>query len=140
MIKVLPTVLGLAAALLTGTPAAASSGEPHPLTPWVRAVEAHEPTWVDIYWQTGRKICDAEVTVDGRKVDVGYPSNTGTYTSFSQSDRLEPGRVDRTAINVTAHYRKSAFAPIEATITYTNCRNDTEKSKSFRLTLPVLVQ
>ncbi|MEV4639360.1 hypothetical protein AB0J80_18610 [Actinoplanes sp. NPDC049548] len=138
-------VLGVAAvaaltSVLIGTPAAAAGDGPRPIMNWVRAVDAHEPTWVDIYWRTGKKICDAEVVVEGRKVDVGYPSNTGTYTSFSQSDMLKPGRIDRTAVNVTAHYKRSAFVPIEATITYTNCKNDMEKTKHFELTLPVLAR
>ncbi|MEV6598306.1 hypothetical protein AB0M36_15715 [Actinoplanes sp. NPDC051346] len=135
---IVATVAAGLAPVATGTPAAASGGGPHPLMSWVQAVEAHEPTWVDIYWRTGRKICDAQVQVAGRKVDVGYPSNTGAYTSFSRDDSLRSGELDRTAVNVTAHYGRSAFVPLEATMTYTNCVSDEVKVKSFPLTLPVL--
>jgi len=144
MIKYRPIVLAavaVAAGLattLTGAPAAAAASGPSPITTWLNPVKPHKATWVNVHWTTGRKICDAEVRVAAGKVDVAYPSNTGTYTSFSQSDSLRGGHVDRTAVNVTAHYSRTAFVPLEATITYTNCKNDTVRSKTFWLTLHVL--
>ncbi|BCJ51754.1 hypothetical protein Asp14428_32290 [Actinoplanes sp. NBRC 14428] len=127
------------APMLASTPASAGGSGPHPVTPWVRGVEAHTPTWVDIHWQTGAKICDAHVWVKGEHVDVRYPSNTGTYTSFHRDEMLKPGEVGRTAVAVTAHRDKSAFVPLEATLIYTNCKSDKAKVKGFRLTLPVIV-
>ena len=126
------------ASVLTGTPAAAAASGPTPITTWLTAVKPHKTTWVNVHWTTGRKICDAEVVVEGRKVDVAYPGNTDPYTSFSQSDKLRAGHVDRTAFTVTAHYDHSDFVPLKATITYTNCKSDAVKERSFWLTLPVL--
>ena len=126
------------ASVLTGTPAAAAASGPTPVTTWLEAVKPHKATWVDVHWTTGKKICDAEVVVEGRKVDVAYPSNTGTYTSFSQGDELKAGHVDRTAVRVTAHHDRSDFLALKATITYTNCKSDAVKTKTHWLTLPVL--
>ncbi|MGA5304543.1 hypothetical protein ACPCHT_31850 [Nucisporomicrobium flavum] len=136
-VAALAVAAGLATAL-TGTPAEAAAGGPSPITTWLNPVKPHKATWVNVHWTTGRKICDAEVRVEGDKVDVSYPSNTDTYSSFSQSDSLRGGHVDRTAVNVTAHYGRTAFVPLEATITYTTCKSDAVRSKTFWLTLPVL--
>jgi len=126
------------ASVLTGTPVSAAASGPTPVTTWLNPVKAHKATWVNVHWTTGKKICDAEVVVEGRKVDVAYPSNTDTYTSFSQGDELKAGHVDRTAVNVTAHHDRSDFVPLKTTIAYTNCKSDAVKKRSFWLTLPVL--
>ncbi|MFI5492967.1 hypothetical protein [Actinoplanes sp. NPDC051859] len=123
----------------TGAPAAASSG-PRPVAKWLSAVEAGEPTWVNIHWTTDTKICDAQVWVKGNNtVDIEYPSTTMKYTSFSRDDMLKPWEKDRTAFEVTANQTKAGTRQLEATLIYTNCKSDKAKVKSFKLYLPVLV-
>jgi hypothetical protein len=51
---------------------------------------------------TGTAVCDFQLTVRGRHVDVTYPSNTGTYSSFYSDDYLGVMGSDYTAFRVTA--------------------------------------
>ena len=126
-------------AAVAPAPALASVNGPEPVTTWLAAVEPGEPTWVNVFWTAGKKICDVRVTVRAPKVDVRYPSNTGDHSSFSQTTDLRSQRVDHTAIQVTARHRKRVFVPLTATITYTDCgRKAVEQAEIFRLTLPVL--
>lgn len=125
------------------TPAAAAPPEwmhgPMPVTNWLwPGVRAHNPTWVDIVWQTDVPVCDGQVTVKGdAAIDVQYPAD-GTYTSFYRDSSLRPGQPDFTAIKITAHYRTSRLAFLRATITYNDCGSParTHRSKSL-LALPV---
>jgi hypothetical protein len=123
----------------TTNPAAAAGPGPQPVTNWLDAVPAGERSWVSLYWTTGRKICDAAVTVEGDGVQIGYPDNTGTYTSFSQSAKLRPGRLDYTAFTVRPRAGAEQFRQVEATLSYTTCgRQAVEKAQTFRLTFAVL--
>ena len=127
--------------VLTGTtmPASAAGPGPQPVTNWVDAVPAGERSWVQIYWTTGRKICDAAVTVEGEGVRIGYPENTGSYTSFSQRAKLKPGRLDYTAFTVRPRAGAGQFRQLEATLSYTTCgKQAVEKADKFRLTMAVL--
>ncbi len=139
----------LVAALLTGAalspvvtaaPAVASVSGPVPITTWTTTVAPHQPTWINIFWTTHQKICDAQVTVAADRVDVSYPVNTATFTSFSQSDRLKPRRVDYTAVRVTAHHSgRRSFVPLAVTIAYNTCgKHAVDETDTFGLTLPVL--
>lgn len=127
--------------LAVPAPADAAPGGPRPVTSWLAPVEAGEATWVRVDWTTGRRICDAELTVDGDDVKIGYPGNTGTYTSFSRGTDLKPKRADYTAFRVRPEYDFSEFVLLEATLTYDTCGADAvPKKKTFWLILPVLVQ
>ena len=139
------TIAALAATgVLAGvatTPAVAAGPGPQPVTSWLDAVAAGERSWVSIYWTTGRRICDGAVTVDGDDVQIGYPQNTVTYTSFSQSAKLRPGRLDYTAFTVRPSAGGDLFRQVEATLSYNTCgRQAVEKSAQFRLTMAVLPQ
>ena len=123
----------------TATPAAASVSTPKPVTTWLSSVKPHQPTWVHIFWFSTKKICDAEVTVEGKKVDISYPESTGDYSSFSDGGDLKARFVDYTAINVTAHYSKKKNVALEATISYNTCgAYASDKTKTYALTLPVV--
>jgi hypothetical protein len=125
------------ATVATATPATASDPGPRPVTTWLPPVPAGETSWVSVSWTTGRKICDAAVTVEGDDVRVGYPDATGTHTSFSRSDELKPGRPDYTAFTVRST-GDELFLRLEATLTYLTCgRHPVEKARNYRLTLPV---
>jgi hypothetical protein len=125
--------------MATAAPAVASANGPMPITTWTTTVKPHQPTWIDIFWATNKKICDAQVTVVADRVDVFYPTNTATFTSFSQSDRLKPRRVDYTAVRVTAHHSDRSFVPLTVTIAYNTCgRHAVDETDVFGLTLPVL--
>ncbi|MFI7541510.1 hypothetical protein [Actinoplanes sp. NPDC049599] len=126
-------------AVATTNPATAAGPGPQPVTSWLDAVPAEERSWVSIYWTTGRKICDGAVTVTGEDVRIGYPENTGTYTSFSQSAKLRPGRLDYTAFTVRPRAGAEQFRQVEATLSYNTCgRHAVEKAQTFRLTFAVL--
>jgi len=130
-------VTGLAT-VATTTPATASGPGPRPVTSWLQAVPAGETSWVSVSWTTGRKICDAAVTVEGDDVRIGYPDNTGTYTSFSRGDKLRPGRPDYTAFTVHPSDEDELFLRLEATLSYHTCgRHPVEKARTYRLILPV---
>jgi len=136
MVAAAVAALGMATAM--ATPAAAACKGPRPVTTWLKAVKAHKTTWVTVDWKTGKKICDAKVTVAGRDVEIGYPSNTETYTSFSQSDTLKPHRTDYTAFWVWPDFDATEFAPLKATLSFNTCgAHAVQKSKAFWLTLPV---
>ncbi|GAA3346660.1 hypothetical protein GCM10020358_58520 [Amorphoplanes nipponensis] len=126
-------------AMATPTAAVASRPGPRPVTTWVDAVPAGQTSWVSVNWTTGRKICDAKVTVEGGDVRIGYPENTGTYTSFWQSDRLRPKRLDYTAFTVHPEGPADRYRQLHATLRYTTCgRHAVEKAQTYRLTLVVL--
>jgi hypothetical protein len=125
--------------VVPATPAAASVNGPQPITTWTSTVAPHQPTWINVFWATNKKICDARVTVAADHVDVLYPENTGDYTSFSQSDRLKPHQVDYTAVRLTAHLADRSFVPLAVTMSYHTCgRHATDVTDTFALTLPVL--
>jgi hypothetical protein len=137
MLAVVSLVLGLAT-VATTTPATASGPGPRPVTGWLQAVPAGETSWVSVSWTTGRKICAAAVTVEGDNVLVGYPGNTGTYTSFSRGDKLKPGQLDFTAFTVQPGDDGERFLRLEATLSYHTCgRHPVEKARIYPLTLPV---
>jgi hypothetical protein len=120
-------------------PAAAAGPGPRPVTTWLDAVAAEEWTGVSVYWTTGRKICDGAVTVAGADVQIGYPENTGTYTSFSRGAELEPRQLDYTAFTVRPRAGENLFRQVEATLSYHTCgRHPVEKAEIFRLTFAVL--
>ena len=113
--------MGMATVGLASPAAASVHGGPRPVSNWLRAVQAHTGTWVNIGWRTDRRICDVEVRVDGgRRVDVDYPGFR-RYTSFSRGDSLRPGRTDYTAIRVTPDFNRAGVAVLRATIEYDNC-------------------
>src|SRR4051794_35206883 len=81
--------------LVAPTAAQAAPRGPQPVSNFVHRVRAHTDTWVSVRWQTERRICDATVWVNGRRVDVDYPRGRHS-TSFSRGDTLRPGRSDYT--------------------------------------------
>lgn len=123
----------------TATPAVATSPGPRPVTSRLAVVPADQTSWVTVHWTTGRKICAARLTVTGTDVLIGYPGDAGMHTSFSRSDRLKPGRPDYTAFAVLPAGDDDRVLRLEATLNYHTCgRHPVEKSRIFRLTLPVI--
>lgn len=135
------TVLTAAVAAVLGgaAPAGAAVSGPQPITTWTSTVRPGQPTWVSIFWATNTKVCGVHVTVDAPDVDVYYPANTETYTSFSQSDKLRPNHVDYTAVRLTANYSGTTFVPLQTTMEYNTCGDDdTNQHDTFELTVPVI--
>ena len=54
----------------TVAPAAAARPGPQPVSTWLRAVRANTGTWINVYWRTDRRICDAEVRFSGARVGI----------------------------------------------------------------------
>ncbi|WP_433725616.1 hypothetical protein ACQP2Y_06910 [Actinoplanes sp. CA-051413] len=126
------------ASLVAPTAAEAAPRGPQPVSNFVQRVRAHTDTWVSIRWQTDRRICDAQVWVSGRRVDVDYPRNARS-TSFSRGDSLRPGRTDFTAFRVNADFDRSGVALLRATLVYDNCgRFDRPVRRSFGIAMPVV--
>jgi hypothetical protein len=122
----------------TVAPAVAAGNGPRPVSNWLRAVRANTPTWVNVYWRTDRRVCDAEVRVSGARVRVDYPWHRN-YTSFSRGDNLWPGRTDYTAVQVTPYFNRAGIAVLRATISYDDCRpHGFTRRSSTVLTLPVI--
>lgn len=126
------------ASLVAPTAAEAVPQGPQPVSNFVQRVRAHTDTWVSIRWQTDRRICDAMVWVNGRRVDVQYPRGN-RFTSFSRGDTLFSRRTDVTAFRVNADFDRSGVALLRATIAYDNCgRRDRTLRRSFSLAMPVV--
>ena len=124
--------------LVAPTAAEAAPRGPQPVSNFVQRVRANTDTWVGIRWQTDRRICDAQVWVSGRRVDVDYPRNARS-TSFSRGDWLRPGRTDFTAFRVNADFDRSGVALLRATIVYDNCgRFDRPMRRTFGIAMPVV--
>ena len=122
----------------TVAPAVAAEKGPRPVSNWLRAVRANTPTWVNVYWRTDRRVCDAEVRFNGARLRVDYPG-WRNYTSFSRGDNLRPFRTDYTAVRVTPYFNRSGIALLRATITYDDCRlHGFTRRSSTVLTLPVV--
>ena len=137
MLATMSLVMGLATAATTASATASGPG-PRPVTSRLQAAPPGETSWVSVSWTTGRKICGAAVTVEGDDVRIGYPDNTGTYTSFSRGDKLKPGRPDYTAFTVRPTDDDELFLRLEATLSYHTCgRHPVEKARTYRLILPV---
>jgi hypothetical protein len=134
-------VTGLTLGLLAATagPAAASVEGPKAVTTWAAAVSPGTPTWIELFWTTGKKLCHVQVTVAAANVDVVYPTNTGDYSSLSQSSTLRAYHIDETSVRITANYPTTAWVPLKATMSFDYCApNPVPKTESFTITLPVL--
>jgi hypothetical protein len=118
-IAVIMAVTAAVASAAPATPASAAVQDgPRPLVNAVKAVKVGVPTWVKTFWVTHRDVCDATVTVSGARVDVLYPSNTDTYTSFRRDATLAVGDYDYTAFRVTATSKKTTVVKLKVTISY----------------------
>src|SRR6478752_5219170 len=69
-----------------------------PVTRALGAVVAGQQSWVRIPWTTDAPVCSVAVTVTADGADVGYPVNTGGYSSFYRQDRLAASVHDYTAV------------------------------------------
>jgi len=139
MVATAIAVTGMATAGMAA-PAAASSyyRGPQPVSNRLHAVKANQSSWVNIYWRTGKEICDVEVRVRAADVDIEYPGKRH-YTSFSKKDALRPGRTDYTAFKIDQDFRKSGTVRLRATIAFNDCDDhDRTLKKTFALTLPVV--
>jgi hypothetical protein len=83
-------------------------------------VRAGATTWVKTFWTSRSDVCDVRVTVSGDGVNVKYPSNTDTYTSFSRSGDLDRGHFDYTAFRVTAPDNAVGWIALNLSVEYTN--------------------
>ena len=94
--------LGLASVVAPTSASAARPHGPHPLNQWLSSVPAGTPTWVNVWWRTDRRICDARLVVwGGSAVAIAYPGGR-SYTSFSNGSTLSRRETDHTSFRVTA--------------------------------------
>ncbi|MBU2669575.1 hypothetical protein KOI35_39300 [Actinoplanes bogorensis] len=137
LVAMATAAVGMATVTATA-PATAAPRGPEPVSNWLGAVRANADSWVKIYFRTDRKVCDVEVRVSGRDVDVDYPGRRN-YTSFSRGDQLRPGRTDFAAVSVNPDFDRAGIARLRATIAFDTCgRRDRTQYRSFSLALPVL--
>ena len=130
-----------------------------PVTRALGAVVAGQQSWVRIPWTTDAPVCSVAVTVTADGADVGYPVNTGGYSSFYRQDRLAASVHDYTAVrflvpafsaakvltaDVTASYTTTSGAGAAgaaakagtAARASTPCVG-TSVTRTYRVTLPV---
>jgi hypothetical protein len=103
--RVLAACLAAGVASAAGSPANAASplrDGPRLLTVAPGVLFANTQQWVHAYWLGTETVCGFRLTADGPTVEVGYPANTGTYTSFYRNDSLDRLEPDFTALNLTA--------------------------------------
>ncbi len=107
LVRTRAIVVAALVAVLTlpaGGPARASSpwAGPQLLALAPPVIAARTPTWVAAFWLTGSPVCRFRLVVAGHGLLVGYPSNTGWYSSFYRADWLGELASDYTAFRVTA--------------------------------------
>jgi hypothetical protein len=132
----------LAATAVTVSPAqAAPAPGPMLLVPAVKAIHSARPAWVKAYWGTTGDICDAKVTVRIAGTELLYPSNTGSYTSFSRDDTLAAGASDYTAFRLTTTADHTIVRAMHLTISYRDLSKDgctgPAKTRTFYATVAV---
>ena len=94
--------LGIASVVAPTPASAARPHGPQPVNQWLRPIPAGVPTWVNVWWRTDRRICDARLTVwGGPQVAVTYPGGR-SFTSFSNGSTLSRRETDYTSFRVTA--------------------------------------
>jgi hypothetical protein len=103
--RVLAACMAAGVASSVGSPANAafpSEDGPQLLVVAPSVIFEDSPRWVHAYWLGTESVCGFRLTADAPSVRVGYPINTGTYTSLYRDDslgRLEP---DYAALHLTA--------------------------------------
>jgi hypothetical protein len=136
-VAVATTAVGMVS-MAASAPAPAAARGPQPVSGWLRPVRAHSMNRVDVYWRTGRMICDAQVRVTGRWVDVDYPGHQ-PFATFGRAGTLLPGHPDFTSVWINPDFDRPGTARLRAEITYDNCSfHARTRTDSFALTLPVL--
>jgi hypothetical protein len=151
-----PTAAGAPTSSAPATPVLALAGEPdlvdagvstglRPVTRALGGVMAGQQSWVRIPWTTDAPVCAVSVTVASAGVDVGYPVNTGAYTSFYRQNRLAASVRDYTAVRFLVPAFSAAkvlTADVTASYTTTGAHASrtcvgTHVTRTFRVTLPV---
>src|SRR6478735_1005759 len=119
-----------------------------PVTRALGAIVAGQQSWVRIPWTTDAPVCSVSVTVAAVGADVGYPVNTGAYSSFYRQDRLAASVRDYTAVRVLVPAFSSAkIVTADVTASYTATTSGvgqaaracvgTSVTRTYRVTLPV---
>lgn len=103
------------------------------------AVIAGDSTWIALNWLGAGG--DAEnfqlvVKKPDPGVEVGYPANTGTYTSLWADDTLSDGEMDFTAIKITLPYETKKDVKLILSLTYDH--NGKQKRRDFNIRVPVV--
>ena len=130
--------VGMAAVTAMAPASAAPVRGPQPVSHWLGAVRGNTDSWVKIYWRTERPVCDVQVRVSGRNVDVDYRGHR-RFATLTRGSTLRPGRPDFTPVEVNPDFDRAGVARLRATISYDQCgRRDRTQFKSFSLALPVL--
>jgi hypothetical protein len=117
--RVLAACLAAGVVPAVGAPANAASplrDGPRLLTVAPSVLFADSPQWVHAYWLGTETVCGFRLTADGPTVDVGYPANTGTYTSFFRNDSLDRLEPDYTALHLTG--TRAGPAPLRLHLAY----------------------
>src|SRR6478735_3748061 len=91
-----------------------------PVTRALGAVVAGQQSWVRIPWTTDAPVCSVSVTVAAVGADVGYPVNTGGYSSFYRQDRLAASVRDYTAVRfLVPAFSAAKVVTADVTASYT---------------------
>ncbi|WP_020141875.1 hypothetical protein [Terracoccus sp. 273MFTsu3.1] len=119
-----------------------------PVTRALGPVVAGQQSWVRIPWTTDVPVCSVSVTVVAAGADVGYPVNTGAYSSFYHQNRLAASVRDYTAVRLLVPAFSSAkvvTADVTASFTTTTSAVGpaakacvgASVTRTYRVTLPV---
>jgi len=73
--------------------------------------------WVSVLWEAEHDVCDVRVTANGPGLTIGYPSNTGSFSSLYTSNGLAKTNMDYTALDITV--APTVTAPVTVTLTMT---------------------
>lgn len=116
-----------------------------PVTRVLPAVVAGEQSWVRIPWTTDAPVCSVVVRMAAPGAAVGYPVNTGAYSSFYRQDRLAASVLDYTSVRILVPpFSAAKVVTADVTASYTKAPGRAPKAcvgpsvtRTYRVTLPV---
>lgn len=139
MKPVLLAVAVVASLVTLGLPAQAK-GEPELLTVDAPALTAGASSWIAVTWIGGADVGDFRVTARpiGGSADVviGYPENTGSYTSLYNDAELSSSEVDFTALHLTIPYGVGGKVQLQLDVTYDDAGHS--RQKVYVIQVPVV--
>lgn len=93
------------------------------------SMAAGQEGWVSLIWTAETDVCDIEVTADGKKIEVAYPTNTGKFSSLYINNALAETNLDYTAFRLTAP-DQAGSETIKFEATFTRLKDSSELKKS----------
>ncbi|GGK81663.1 hypothetical protein Ppa06_48380 [Planomonospora parontospora subsp. parontospora] len=102
-----------------GAQAAAEDDGLQLVVPTLASMLPGQQGWISAVWKAATDVCDVKVTATAPGLTIGYPTNTGSYTSLYEADKLAADAMDFTALNVSVPASASGAAKATFDVSYT---------------------